>query len=308
MGKYFNRENINVGIGIAGIILVIISSIISYKAIESNERIARESGVFDKARPTLFFANYIMSENHKENLDIYYGINFQDSSVNFAELPFIISNSGQKDLEDIKFVLEFYKITNLAFNDTSVVKYNSSLVNKVDRFYSENGDKEMVLYTVDKINPKLNIKIPEQIQIYKTLVEYTDLIPNKKIQVKYKIQFSASLLSKNNNTQHFNFNIGFYQAKSAEEMIDSVVKGIKRENNAVYSFMVIYPEALPLYKSNEETLLVNQYQVTNKSINYIYVKDASPNKQMIVAVYNGLNNLSQIRVYDEENKFFKLLK
>lgn len=123
-------DKINLGLGIFNLVLVIITIIVGYLAIVSNEDIAKKSGAFDKGEFDLTFGGYSIFEN--KDYDVYYGVEISDSIIHFSTLPINIQNVGQKTLEEVNLLLQYPTAANISIQD-SLLLFEAPFIDEFER-------------------------------------------------------------------------------------------------------------------------------------------------------------------------------
>ena len=303
------NEKINIGIGISGVVLMIIAIFISVKAIKSNEQIASKSGAFDKSNLTLMFGNFpiILSDNN-DTIPIFYGGEFENNSINISGFPFKIYNRGGKDAENVEVIFTFPKLLHF-LKDTNIIKVTLPKYTEFKRDIESLENLDIVMHKIQIINPNLTVGIPQPFILSETQLEGSiDTVSENKIihfpyEVKFSYFFSSIILNRNSMTQKYLFRYNCRQSKNIDELLDAIIRKTERLKSQKYSFFAVYPSKKRLTNIQDRSL--NEYQITDNAIKFIIIEDASPECEMIVAVYNNNNALEQLRVYDKNNFFTK---
>ena len=89
--------------------------IVAIWSIKSSEHVAEKSGAFDKGNLQLSFAGYLINSDNE--FDVYYGVNFADSSLHFGNLPIGIHNLGKKTLDNVNMIIKYPHMAHIALNN-----------------------------------------------------------------------------------------------------------------------------------------------------------------------------------------------
>jgi len=298
------HEKINVGIGALGVILSIIAIIVSYKSCTSNEEIAEKSGVFDKPDIYLGFGNFDIP-NHRsyDTIRLIYGGMFPDNAFNLASFPFQINNTGKKNAEDIKLLIEYPKVSKIAILDSSLLKGSMPTITNYKREAMSQNEVDIVNYQISQLNPGLRITIDEPFSLRKTeIITNVDLRDNGKqsVLVKYSFIFSVTLMGKDLPTQKTIFSIACFNTPSLDSLINNHVSSLKRrEDKKDFTFFVM-PEKNTI--STKGKYSINEYNVCKNCLYLAYIDDTSPDRDIILGLYNQNNKLEKIKGYNKENK------
>ena len=201
-------DKFNLGLGLFNLLGVIASISISIWGINASERIAERSGAFDKGELKLSFGGYFVYPN--VDFDVYYGVDFSDSSLHFATMPIGMHNLGKKTLENVNLLLKYPHIANIAIDD-SIIKFESILTEPLERKFFTVEPYDQVSYKFNSINPNFSIQAGDLICIPKeTLVQETFPVMTKDSNtinvtttIKYAYPIKIGLTAKDAMTEQY---------------------------------------------------------------------------------------------------------
>lgn len=302
MGKKLDK--INIGISALSLVLAVIAIIVAYNAIKSNEYIAKESGAFDKPIPALSFGNYVIPSNLKDNINLMYGVEFNDSTVQIAELPLRLANIGNLDLKDIKVTISFNKNTGLLILDTALFHSIPPSVLEINRHSFSDTKKQQVIFEIESLTPGVELGLTEPIHLINTTASAL-VSRSKQLEVQYQIQFEVSVMANNVIAQVYKFGITIIESKSHAQLMDEYVANIDRSTKGIYSCFTIYPKEI--LTSRVDSLGLRILEVRKEDINYTKIDISSEFGDLLVPIYDGSRNLKSFRVYNEFQEFKKEL-
>jgi hypothetical protein len=222
-------EKFNLGLGIFNFIGLIVSISIAVWAIKSNESIAEKSGVFDKGELKVSFGGYFFESDSE--YDVYYGINFKDSTMHFAGLPIAVHNQGKKTLENINILFKYPHVANLAVQD-SLFELKSIFIDSIERKFLTVEPFDEVCYKLHNINPNFSILVDDQFYLRKETISEV-VVPvatkdNKKINVstsyKYAYKILIGVTGKDVNSQRFNINLNYRNETDLNKLLHKIIK------------------------------------------------------------------------------------
>jgi hypothetical protein len=250
---------------ISGIAALSIPVLIQYR----QEKVAEKSGDFDKGELVLSFAGYDVNEElNKHEIDVYYGIDFSDTSFHVVEFPVGVANKGNKTLEDVNLLLKYPHISRIAISDT-IIKYKSPIDNKFSRKYTDGTRYDQVSFFIGDINPKTSSNTKEVIAAYKETkrsfpVEvYTKdsvkMTIDSKITFGYKIDVGVTSKDADPRTARLNvyyFNITNRDSLIAEVMNYKRVSKSKDTNTWKNNLCIIIPKIRDVIKTKEGNIKI----------------------------------------------------
>lgn len=187
-------DKFNLSLGLFNVIALITSIIISIWSINKTEDIADRSGAFDKGEIVVSFDKFMLGSNSPT--EVYYGMNFNDSLMNFVILPITLNNTGKKSVENINAIIEYPHISNLAIQD-SMYKFEGARAKQLNRRFYRSEPFDQINYELQTINPNNSIQIPDLFYIPNPTQEETVIQTvtkdNKKLDFKVKCSFSYSV-------------------------------------------------------------------------------------------------------------------
>jgi hypothetical protein len=294
-------DKINIGFNILSLLAAIIAIILSIKAINSSKEIAEKSGDFDRPEMRLDFGNFILPTSF-DTIPIVYGINFEKESVNIGALPFQLSNIGKKDGEEIKLLIQYPSKINTALSD-EYLKREIPAFTEFKRNLEKNSNNDLVTYSINKINPGLQMRIFEPIVLRNT--EISTQVENFSIKATYSFAFTTTILGKDLKPDKKIFSFSCINTSSEEKLIIDYIHNIKRFKDKSISIFFVIPKKENAYKTVEGPL--NEYKIDTKDLHCAMIQDLSPKQEMIVALYDMENKLEKIMVFNSKNEYVKTM-
>lgn len=293
-------------IAVLGLLIAIMAMAISYKAIKSNELIAEKSGAFDKPYLILGIGNFMIT-NPRDTISLIYGCSWENNTLSTATLPFNVSNTGEKDAENIK--ISFNTPKGFFLND-SLVKLNSNLIVEAWRKSLSEKKMDFISYDIPLISPGLKVDIEELFIFNRTSITDTisittidDHIANLQYNIDYSVLCTASVINKDNKPSQAIFSISCIDASNINDLIDKSIEQINSKKSKGFYTFIIYPE---LEESIQvDNYKINTYKTTSDAIKFALVKDIFADESFLVSIYSNDNNLEQVRLYDHNNKYIK---
>lgn len=302
-------EKLNTALGIAGIIIGIFSVYYTQRSIKSNEEIAVKSGAFDKPRPSFGFGNYNITPLDIDTINVIYGANCTEKSVNFSFLPLNIVNTGAKNAEDVKLVISYPRISGLALTDSNLGRINETITNARRTFDTTRSTIE-VFYQIQTINPSLELSIDEPFILRKTELNNVIDVPTKNgvIQYQYSLTYSniisLGLLSRDFPAIGKKLAVSCIQESNLDSIVCMHMKSCKKEDKVRSTFIVI-PRKNEILKNDSVTL--NTYEVGNETIYYLEHKNDSDGDNIIVGIYGGDTRLTKLMVFNKDFSYKETL-
>lgn|GEM_PF-4196401 len=227
--KTSSIEKFNLGLGIFNFIGLIVSISIAIWAIKSNESIAEKSGAFDKGELKISFGGYFLESDSK--YDVYYGINFKDSTMHFTGLPIGVHNQGKKTLENINILFKYPHLANLAVKD-SYFELKSIFTDSIERKFLTVEPFDEVCYKLHNINPNFSILVDDPFYLRKETTEEV-VVPvvtkdNKKMNISASYAYAYKILigvtGKDINSQKFDFNLNYRNETDLNKLLNKIIK------------------------------------------------------------------------------------
>src|SRR5690606_30186483 len=250
--KLSKIDKINLVLGITSIIGVFISIFISIWGVKTSENIAEKSGAFDKGKLQLSFGGYFITPDNDINFDVYYGVDFSDTTIlHFATLPFSIHNMGKKTIENANMIIKYPHIANIAVMDT-LIKFNAIATEAIERKFGTVEPYDQVIFKFNSLNPNYSIEAGELICLQKETI-FKDIIPvetkdsqtiNLSTSVKYSYPTMVALTAKDIMTEQYNFVLNYRWETDLNKLIQTIISdklSEKDKSKLNKQFFVIIP-------------------------------------------------------------------
>lgn len=185
---------------IVGILIGIISTLIGYLSIQSQENIAEKSGAFDQPNPVAFIGDYQLKNTSN---DLIYGSHLNDRTQIISTIPLVIKNKGRDSVEDMTVTFRYPLAGKLAVSKEYLKfgAYGRITNRKPSREYNKVGNFEYVSYTVPNLNPGEIFTLTEPIALSETIIRDTVNVPEiykgPITDVMYSIKTTVSVSAKN---------------------------------------------------------------------------------------------------------------
>jgi hypothetical protein len=301
-------DKINLTLSLGGFALGIWAITMSYKAINSSESIAERSGAFDRAHISMGFGGLPISNSSNDTINVVYGATFEKRAVNLSKLPFLLISDGQKDAENIKVVIEYNALSQIAFKDSTALHYQLPPINEFKRKVVTHSESDLVTYEIDRMNPGVKFSILEPFVLRETEIITTvneNSSNQASIKVRYSNLISATLLGKDQKTVGHTFSVSCVNATDIKELVNEYVQKIRRVKGGRFSSFFIIPEKKRLYHS--EDAIINEYVIQKDSVYYAVIQDTTPEQPMVLGLYID-GELKNLWSYDSDNKFQEAVK
>ena len=282
--KYSKIDIFNLCLGIVNFLGLIVSVIIAFLAIKSNEEIAEKSGAFDKGKLEMLFGGNTLEENSINS--VYFGINLDQSEIISTSLPIKLNNIGQKSLENVNAIFKyssFYEIAIKDYDYNHLKPFSDSVVRK----YIKKNPYENIAYSFISLNPNQSINIDEFFLYKKDVFRpikstYLSKTQDKTYELDLynlcKINFEIS--SKDTKTCRYDFLIFTIEENNFNNFFDKLIN-IKRNEISFISktdkkFYVVLPKvgsynSYPVSKtetySDETTTFTCEFDDDYKNLN-----------------------------------------
>lgn len=274
------------------------------KTIDSSLDIAKRSGSFDKANNYLGIGTHDLPPSPNDTIKLIYGAVFDSNSIDISYLPLSIGNYGEKNAEDVQVVIDYPKMSGLAFTDTSLLKKSDLPISSSSRSVVEGKDMQSVVYSLHHLNPGVRVTIEDPFFLKKTSMSIdaktADSVPVQ-FKVQYSVIFSVTLLGKDLRTQKRFFSLSCFEAVSMDELINSYVKNIKRGKTKNNYYYFVYPGKQQIHRQGKKS--IHEYTPDDKKLYFATVKDLSPKTDIILALYNARQYLEGVKAYDWDNNW-----
>jgi len=291
-------ELINTGLSLIAIIISIIAIRSSNR---SNEEIAQRSCAFDKPILALGVGNFKLPPSLEDTLRIVYGGTIDSNSISLSSLPIQISNLGQKDAEDITFIVQYPKVANIRVNDVSSLQASALSFINIKRSTSEAGNFLLAAYQIEKLNPGFNVTISDPFKLkatrIKQIVTVKDSIPVK-VNVDYSILINVSIGGKDMRPVNKVIELSCFSSSSIQDLVAQDIKSLKRPKKGIYTALYILPERR---RHATKAGALDEFSVHDNSIYMVKINDTSPNQDLIAALYNHHGSLEKALIFDFEN-------
>ncbi len=269
--KLSKIDKFNLGLGIFNFVAVIASIFISIWGVNTSERIAERSGAFDKGELKLSFGGYFIYPNI--DFDVYYGVDFSDSSLHFATLPLGMHNTGKKTIENANMLIKYPSIAHIAMED-NYMKYESVFTDPFDRKFATVEPYDQVSIKFNTINPNFSIQSNDLICIQNETI-YRGTFPvmtkdsvklniNAAMQYSYPIQIA--LTAKDIVTEQYSFVLNYRKEADLNELIKKIIReklSDKNKEKVITSFFVIIPKVNKVQKVKNYSLTFMNSDASN---------------------------------------------
>jgi len=303
--KFSQIDKVNFGFSIFNAICVIVTLFVSIWSINKQEEIAEKSGSFDKGEITVRLGSYnISAEKTGQEIDIYYGIDFTDSSLHLVELPISIYNRGRKTLENVNLLIKYPHVATIALAD-SFVNFSSPTANKVERKFTTGGKYDQVSFFLNSIDPNSSA-IPGELIVAREETKgnfftkaYTkdSVLLGASINYSYHYIIEMLATAKDSENRSFRFNINYLNNTNKDSIIDKIVsykrdsKQKKKGESWQRNFFVLIPQVTDVMNTIEGKLKVLNLNENNASFGVF-----SDTKEYIIILDKDFNTNKVIKI------------
>jgi hypothetical protein len=261
-------EKLNLGLGIINTIAVIIAIWIAVLGINSNEKIAEKSGVFDKGELKLSFGGYLILPD--VDYDVYYGIDFSDSSLHFATLPISLHNSGKKTIEDLSLIYKYPHLANIAVD--SLIEFEYIFDDKFERRYNTVEPYDQVLYKLNSIHPNYSVQIGDLICLQgetilhdKKPVEFNDGgVLDISTSIKYGFQLNVGLIARDTEASYYSFILNYRNESNLDNLVKQILNDkLSQTGKVIKNFFVIIPKIQNSVGENDTKITLMSSDASN---------------------------------------------
>ena len=252
---------------IIGIVVIVSGAIYVIWANRHSKKLAKETGAFRKAEPTIKLYNIVLKNG--EHYSVVYGGNFLETEYIWFEFPIELGNIGDKSIENAYLFFNFAPHSPVLF-DNSIVKIVSPFPEEVTsrKFSSDHLGQHITIF-IKQLNPRVAIQIRElfnfpeterTLKVPATTKDNIDIIVT--VAVSFKFMFELVFTAQDHSPQKFYFDIEALNSKNIDELIKFKTKSLNEEikkqlkNNSEFKIpigklILAYPE-LKLFEVNEK--------------------------------------------------------
>lgn len=259
--KISNIEKFNLGLGIFNFLGLIASISIAVWAIKSSENIAEKSGAFDKGELKVTLGGYWLENN--SNYEVYYGIDFKDSTmIHLSSLPIGIHNQGKKTLESVNVLFKYPHEGRLAIQD-NIFELQSIFTDSIERKFLTVKPFDEVCYKLNNINPNFSILVDDPFRLKEETIENM-IIPvttkdNKKINVSTSFSYAYKILlgvtGKDIESQKFNISLHYRNETNLNKLLKRIIEEkkieISKSGQINSGFLIVIPKLREILQQNE---------------------------------------------------------
>ena len=212
-----------------GVIIGIVTALLTIWGIKSNETIAQRSGALDKGeiQLTLAGSNFSKIENK-----ISVGSSFGSGEVEMVQLPFQVQNLGKKSVDDIYVVFRYPQLFHMMV-DASLVDVTTPLDN-FTRKTKTIAPYNTVVYYIKSLNPGVTMILNEPVLLRETRISgvvNAKTKDNVKLKIPYSMEyglkFDVSLTAKDVQPFVSQFSISAIKATTIDDLINKVIANIE---------------------------------------------------------------------------------
>lgn len=261
--EYSKIDKFNLGLGLSNLIFTIL---IAIWGISMNERIAEKSGAFDKGEIKLSFGGYLINPSYR--YDVYYGIDFSDSTLHLTTLPLGIHNNGKKTLEDVKLLMKYPHNSKMIVENNLLDTVNISISPIVRKILKVNP-YDQTLFECKSINPNLSILTEDMIYIHKEIIERyaypaktkDEISVNATIEYKFSPLIQLTITAKDIIAEEYFLNMYSRQGTDINKLIKEVINeklNEKHRKGKINDFFIVIPTKTDIIeKGNYRTTTMN---------------------------------------------------
>jgi len=269
--KLSKIDKFNLVLGLFNFIAVLVIIGISIWSTKKSEAIAEKSGAFDKGELHLSFGGYFINPN--DEFDVYYGVNFSDSTLHFATLPLGIHNRGKKTLDNVNLLLKYPHLANIAVKD-SFIKFDAVFTDPIERKFITVEPFDQVSYKFISINPNFSISAGDLICLRKeTIGRETFPVKTKdSIEINFSTIFSYAypikigLTAKDIRSEQYNFILSYRAESDVNKLVWAVIKekrNSKDNEKNLRDFFIVIPKADKIVGDGKHRITFMNSDATN---------------------------------------------
>ncbi|UYQ92164.1 hypothetical protein MKQ68_18925 [Chitinophaga horti] len=305
--KGLNRSD---WIAIAGVLIALISIFISMRdnraGRNSDEDIARRSGAFDRALLSLSIGEFALPVNVKDTVNLIYGGEMDNASVNLSELPIEVTNRGQKDAENVTLILQYPKLSKLAVRDVNGFQLLAPSFLDIKRAISESESHLQVSYQIETLNPGFHTQINDLITLHETSLDQSVKVEDTifRYRMKYSFLIDMSIGGKDMLPTSNVIKLSCIPANSLEELVRQDIKNLVRRKKGNYTAIYI----LPIRKRHAtEKGNLDEFRVLKQNLYMLKFQDLTPNEEIAAGLYDHQGRLKKFFAFDAMNNLINTI-